>query len=63
MCVYVDNFFGAGSKKFEKTILERLYKPFLKGNTASSSFKYIDINVESRKNVIAVKIALCCYFK
>ena len=54
MCVYVDDFFWAGSKEFEKTIIERLYKTFSMGNTASSSFKYIGVNVESRKNVIAV---------
>ena len=53
MCIRND-FFGAGSKEFQKTIIERLYKTFSMGNTASSSFKYIGANVESRKNGAAV---------
>ena len=54
ICVYVNDFLWAGTKLFENMIIKKLCSLFLIGSTASSSFKYIGLNIASSGNCITV---------
>ena len=52
--IYVDDFLYAGSTEFNKSVIEKLKSKFLIGSSASQSFKYVGLNIESTSEGILV---------
>ena len=52
--IYVDDFIWAGSSNFENCVIEKLRSQFLIGSSASRSFKYVGLNVESTSEGVTV---------
>ena len=50
MCVYVDDFLWAGTKKFEKKIIMQMYKVFQVGSSNSGCFKYVGLNIVTNED-------------
>ena len=52
--IYVDDFLYAGSKEFTRCIIEKLKNKFLIGSSASQTFKYVGLNIQSAEEEILV---------
>lgn len=54
ICVHVDDFLWAGTLAFEEAIINKLSDMFTIGSSASSSFKYVGLNIESNNEGITM---------
>ena len=52
--IYVDDFLYAGTQKFIVDIVNKLKDKFLIGSSASQTFKYVGLNIESVEGEILV---------
>ena len=54
ICVYVDDFLWAGTRTFEREVIDKVRESFLIGSSESESFKYVGLNINSSKGVAFV---------
>ena len=54
ICVYVDDFLWAGTKKFENNVINKLKDLFLIGNSVVGDFKYLGLNIESTSDSVMI---------
>ena len=54
VCLHVDDFLYAGTKKFEENVIDKISRIFCVGNEEKGMFKYVGLNVSSEKNAYNV---------
>lgn len=50
ICVYVDDFLWAGTKEFERQVIEPVSQVFLVGSSESRDFRYVGLNIVSNSD-------------
>ena len=50
MCIYVDDFLWAGTDRFAKTVIDKLYQVFQVGSSHIGSFKYLGLNIVTQRD-------------
>ena len=54
ICIYVDDFLWAGTNAFERMVIKKLKQRFLIGSSASKSFTYLGLRINSLQDGIFV---------